>query len=64
MARHLHNDCVGCDWCRIGCGRNYNYYVYTCDDCGSTSEEEDFLTEVNGKEICPDCLDAVENEAV
>ena len=58
MAREIMNDCVGCETCR-GCGRNHDYEVITCDECGAENLENEFLDfyEWNGEVLCEDCLD-------
>lgn len=35
MASYRENDCVGCENC-MNCGRNRNYYIWECDECGYT----------------------------
>ena len=47
------NDCNECaDGCHR-CGRNKDYDVLVCDVC---EHEFDELAEVDGMELCPECL--------
>lgn len=54
MACYRENDCVGCETC-MNCGRNRNYYIWECDECGYTSEDKTEFRCVGGKDYCTDC---------
>lgn len=54
--RDLENDCVGCPQGCGGCGRDKSYYLWTCDECGTTTTDYyDFHHESDGKDYCSDC---------
>ena len=62
--RELENDCVGCPQGCIHCGRNRNYYKWTCDRCGKqTTDGDEFFHLDQGSDYCPDCYsELVEKE--
>ena len=55
MIRIINGECVGCPpgVCKGGCSRARDYEAYICDHCG---EEVDTLYEIEGDELCQDCL--------
>ena len=59
--KYTDNFCVNCETC-ICCGFHKDVTIYECDICEKHSTEEDFLTEYNGKELCPECAKKFENE--
>ena len=52
MATEKRNDCNGCADCHH-CGLNKDYDVLVCDEC---EQEFDELAEIDGRELCPECL--------
>lgn len=59
--RYKDNFCVACETCR-NCGNKEDVWVYECDECGDVGYEEDFLEEVEGKELCRWCRYKLEEE--
>ena len=57
--RYKDNTCYGCETCR-NCGRNKMEMVYVCDECGDVGYDEDFLEDVDGKELCRWCREKEE----
>lgn len=53
MAREWENDCVGCPQGCIGCGRQEDYLVIYCDNCGESLET---MYEFKGEDLCEACL--------
>lgn len=50
------NDCVNCpDGCH-GCGRNKDYKVYYCDNCGYEIDDDEALYKYKNNELCITCL--------
>lgn len=62
MARSIECDCVGCPQGCIQCGRKHPYTLYTCDLCGDSSRDDDFLEDYGDKEVCRDCFEALIEE--
>ena len=60
--RHTENDCVGCPQGCIHCGRNVDYEVIECDECGKTIMSEDDLAKEGGKDYCHECYDKLFGE--
>lgn len=51
--RSWQNDCVGCPQGCIHCGRQDDYCVVECDECGACEEN---MYQYNGLDYCEDCL--------
>lgn len=58
--KYKENFCVGCETC-TNCGRNKDITLYECDECSNVSSEKDFLTNINGRDLCPICLKQYEH---
>lgn len=59
---HVENDCVGCPQGCIRCGRQYDYYVWECDECGNQFYSEDEVVRINGKDYCDRCYERIFEE--
>ena len=61
MGYEIENECVGCETC-ANCGRDRDYRVYYCDNCGDNASEDNPLYVFEGQELCWDCYKAKFNE--
>lgn len=57
MGYEIENDCVGCETC-ANCGRDRDYKVYYCDNCGDNASEDNPLYVFEGQELCWECYKA------
>lgn len=55
MGYEIQNDCVGCPQGCGNCGRDRDYRVYYCDNCGDNANEDNPLYVFEGQELCWDC---------
>ena len=62
MTRYVESDCVGCPHGCVNCGRNRDYIEYECDICHETPTDDRFLENVDGKEMCSSCIEALLEE--
>jgi len=60
--KRIENDCVGCPQGCIHCGRERDYIVWECDECGELMYSEDEVEEVDGKDFCSDCYEKLYEE--
>ena len=62
MSKYLTNDCVGCAQGCGYCGRDQNYYVFECDECGKETISEDDFIMLDGKDYCWECYNKLFEE--
>ena len=61
MGYEIENECVGCETC-ANCGRDRDYRVYYCDNCGDNASEDNPLYVFEGQELCWECYKSKFNE--
>ena len=57
MSHYRESDCVGCPQGCIRCGREIDYDVWECDECGESTFDYDEFEHDGRNDYCPECYE-------